>query len=287
MNSCKSDKEIIPIITKCPYCGQPVEIIESESKVLNVFCSNDQCGGRLINIINHYCSKKGLDIHGLGERVIEQLIDWGWLNDITDIYTLETHREEWIKKSGWGVTSVDKILNNINSSKTCELPNFIAAISIPDIGITMAKKICEHISSYEEFRKLIDDRYDFTKWDGFSFETQRKLINFNYSFSDKIYYNYLTILEIKREKVNEDNPLYGKKIVITGKLTNFKTRDKAKEFFSSLGCSVTDTVTKGTFFLLNNDKESTTSKNKKAQQLNIPIYSEDEVINLFSIKINL
>lgn len=270
----------------CPCCGEPTTLLTDAQKSI-LMCSNDQCGGRLINIINHYCSKKGLDIHGLGERVIEQLIDWGWLNDITDIYTLETHREEWIKKSGWGVTSVDKILNNINSSKTCELPNFIAAISIPDIGITMAKKICEHISSYEEFRKLIDDRYDFTKWDGFSFETQRKLINFNYSFSDKIYYNYLTILEIKREKVNEDNPLYGKKIVITGKLTNFKTRDKAKEFFSSLGCSVTDTVTKGTFFLLNNDKESTTSKNKKAQQLNIPIYSEDEVINLFSIKINL
>ena len=264
---------------KCPYCGAPTKIVETDH-TRTLVCTNDACDGRLVNQINHYCSKKGFDIKGLGEKVIEQLIDWGWLTSIVDIYTLKDRRTDWINKDGWGIASVDKILNNIEASKTCELPNFIAAIGIPDIGITIAKRICEHVQTYEEFRKMIDEHYDFTKWHGFSYETQRKLVNFNYSNSDKIYNKYITVKKYETVEITE-SPLTGKKIVITGKLKNFKTRDAAKAYFTSLGCQVVDTVTKNTFFLLNNDINSTTSKNAKAKQLGIPIYTEEDVKEKF------
>ena len=273
--------ENIAFPTTCPYCGSPTKFVESQ-QTTTLICTNNECGGRLTNQINHYCSKKGMDIKGLGEKVIEQLIDWGWLNNIVDIYTLKDHRADWINKSGWGVASVDKILDNIEASKNCELPNFLAAIGIPDIGMTIAKTICDHAHTYEEFRKMIDEHYDFTQWHGFSYETRRKLVNFNYSNSDKIYNNYLTIKEYKIVETIE-SPLNGKKIVITGKLKKFKSRDLAKEYFMKLGCTVSDTVTNSTFFLLNNDNQSTTQKNKKAKELGIPIFTEEEVFEKYNL----
>lgn len=275
------EETFIEIPAICPYCGEPTEIIKDDVKTV-LKCTNASCGGRINNIIEHYCSKKGMDIKGFGEKVIDFLLEKGWLNDISDLYTLKEHRSEWIKCDGWGIASVDKLLFNILNSRECELPNFLAAIGIPDIGITVAKKICEHVSTYEEFRKMIDEKYDFTQWYGFSFETRRKLINFDYSIADKIYNNYLTINEYKKTEIIE-SPLNGAKIVITGKLTKFKSRTLAKDYFTKLGCTVTDTVTKSTTFLLNNDKESTTAKNKKAQDLGIPIYTENEIYEKFNL----
>lgn len=277
----KNEIKFIEIPTVCPYCGEPTEIIKDENKTI-LKCTNESCDGRINNIIEHYCSKKGMDIKGIGEKVIDFLLEKEWIKDISDLYTLREHRAEWITCEGWGVASVDKILNNIEASKNCELPNFLAAIGIPDIGITVAKKICEHVSTYEEFRKMIDDKYDFTQWYGFSFETRKKLINFNYSISDKIYNNYLTIKEYKMAETIE-SPLNGKKIVITGKLKKFKSRDLAKDYFMKLGCSVSDTVTNSTFFLLNNDNQSTTQKNKKAKELGIPIFTEEEIFEKYNL----
>jgi DNA ligase (NAD+) len=265
----------------CPYCGSPTQIITDNIKSV-LTCTNEKCGGRINNIIEHYCSKKGLDIKGFGERTINFLLGKGWITDISDLYTLEQYKDEWVKCDGWGVTSVNNLLFNILNSRECELPNFIAAIGIPDIGITIAKKICEHVSTYEEFRNLINSNYDFTQWYGFSYETQKKLVNFDYSIADRIYNNYLTISEYKKEEIQE-SPLNGAKIVITGKLSKFKSRTLAKDYFTKLGCSVTDTVTKSTTFLLNNDKNSTTAKNKKAQDLGIPIYTEEEVYEKYNL----
>ena len=274
-------EDFIPIPDTCPYCGEPTTIVKDNVKSV-LMCTNPSCGGRINNIIEHYCSKKGMDIKGFGEKTIDFLLDKGWLNDISDLYTLKEHRTEWIQCEGWGTTSVDNLLFNILNSRECELPNFLAAIGIPDIGITVAKKICEHVSTYEEFRKMIDEAYDFTQWYGFADETRNKLINFDYSIADKIYNNYLTIKEYKKAETI-DSPLNGAKIVITGKLTKFKSRALAKDYFVRLGCTVTDTVTKSTTFLINNDKASTTSKNKKAQDLGIPIYTEDEVYEKYNL----
>lgn len=276
--------DFIEVPKNCPYCGNPTEIIKDDVKTV-LYCSNNNCNGKLNNIIKHYCSKKGMDIKGIGEKVIDFLIEKEWLKDISDLYELKEYRAEWVKCDGWGNASVNKILNNIEESKICKLPNFIAAIGIPDIGITIAKKICEKVDSYEEFRQLINTNFDFTQWYGFSFETRKKLINFDYSLSDKIYNNYLTILSEKKEEIhNEDLPLAGKKLVITGKLLHFKNRDEAIDVLSKkLGCSVTSTVTKDTYCLINNDKNSTTQKNLKAKSLNIPIYSEEEILNQYNI----
>ena len=100
----------------CPVCGGATEIHTSDSGTQELYCSNPQCPGKLINRLDHFCGKKGLDIKGLSKATLEKLIDWGWLSTISDIYSLSAFRSEWITKPGFGEKSVDKILSAISAS---------------------------------------------------------------------------------------------------------------------------------------------------------------------------
>ena len=149
----------------CPVCGEPLYEHGTDSVFLT--CENPNCSGKLINILDHFCGKKGLDIKGLSKATLEKLITWEWVSNFSDIYELEKYKIEWMDTQGFGDKSVRAILAAIEDSKTQTLESFISAIGIPLIGRNMAKEICKHVSSYEEFRKLVDDKYDFSKWDTF------------------------------------------------------------------------------------------------------------------------
>ena len=122
----------------CPVCGSPTVIkVDNDSEFL--FCTNDACEGKFINKLEHFCGKKGLDIKGISKATLEKLINWGWIDNFTSLFYLKEHREEWIKKPGFGEKSVDKILDSISNSSNCELYQFLSAIGIPLIGITASK----------------------------------------------------------------------------------------------------------------------------------------------------
>jgi DNA ligase (NAD+) len=128
----------------CPICGGPTEIKDDF-----LYCTNPSCSGRLINRVDHYAGKKGLDIKGLSEATLEKLIDYGWLNSISDLYKLKEHRDEWVQKEGFGPKSVDNILSTIDERSTnCELASFISALSIPLIGTTFAKEIAKQCAGW-------------------------------------------------------------------------------------------------------------------------------------------
>ena len=120
----------------CPICGEPT-IIKDDF----LYCSNKACEGKLINKLDHFVGKKGLDIKGLSKATLQKLINWEWVNSISDIFGLYQYRNEWYKKDGFGTKSVDNILEAIENSKECELWQFISALSIPLIGSTYAKEI--------------------------------------------------------------------------------------------------------------------------------------------------
>jgi len=268
---------MIEIPKICPYCGEPTEIRKDiDSEVL--YCTNPQCGGKLINRLDHFCGKKGLDIKGLSKATFEKLIDWGWINNIEDVFTLAAHRNEWINKSGFGTKSVDKILASIEEHKHTTLNAFISAIGIPFIGKTVAADLAKEFKTYEDFRNAVKDKeYHFYDLPNFGIEMDNFLKTFDYSEADRI----SKILIIETPVVNNtliNSNLQGKIIVITGKLTNFKNRDKLKSIIEKAGGKVGSSITGKTDLLINNDVNSNSAKNNAAKQRGIPILSEADFI---------
>jgi DNA ligase (NAD+) len=272
-----ADPLSIPLV--CPICGSETEVVESDSGTLNLVCTNPACEGKLVNHIDHFAGKKGLDIKGLSVATLEKLIDWGWINCLSDIFSLADHRDEWIKKPSFGAKSVDKILSAIEDSKSTTLEAFITSLGIPLIGRTVAKELCKHIKSYEEFREKVNSKFDFSKYDGFGPEKVDALWNYDYSEADKIY----PLLRIAETEVNSaEQSCEGMTICITGKLKQFKNRDALKTWIEERGGKVTGSVTKNTTYLINNDIASTSSKNVSAKQLDIPIVTEQEFMEVIN-----
>lgn len=259
----------------CPICGQPISYT-TNNDVINAYCNNSACEGKLINKINHFCSKKGLDIKGLSEKTIEKIIDWGFIETTFDIFNLHSHQEEWISKPGFGKASVFKILQAIEEKQNyCSLAAFLSAISIPLIGQTAAKDLCKYFETYSDFRDAVmDDSFNFAQFNNFGEEMHSSIKNFDYSEADKIA-NILNFEPIMSKK-EINNILEGKTFVITGKLVNFKNRNELKDIIINYGGRVTNSVTSKTDYLINNDINSDSSKNQTAKRLNIPIVTEEQ-----------
>lgn len=270
--------KFLEIPKKCPYCNQPTEIIISETNIEKLFCTNPNCNAKLINRLENFAGKKGLDIKGLSKATFEKLIDWGWVNNIEDVFTLAAHRNEWINKSGFGTKSVDKILTSIEEHKHTTLNAFISAIGIPFIGKTVAADLAKEFKTYEDFRNAVKDKeYHFYDLPNFGIEMDNFLKTFDYSEADRI----SKILIIETPVVNNtliNSKLQGKTIVITGKLTNFKNRDELKSIIEKAGGKVGSSITGKTDLLINNDVNSNSAKNNAAKQRGIAILSEADFI---------
>lgn len=262
----------------CPICDGRTTI-QNNNGIENLVCTNPDCDGRLINHLDHFAGKKGLDIKGLSKATLEKLIDLGWLSSIEDIFLLKNYREEWIKLPGFGVKSVDNILDAIEQSKNCEMANFITALGIPLIGSTYAKEICKYESTWTDFRADIDNDFDFSEWEGFGYEMNKAIHDFVYYEADHLAYDVL-LLTNNLISVKSNN-LDGQKICITGSLKNYKNRDEFIKDIEAYGGKVVSSVSKNTTILINNDIESNSSKNQNAKKLNIPILTEEDFINKY------
>ena len=269
------------VIERCPICSGGVTYITSEDGVINAYCDNPLCEGKLINRLEHFFGKKGLDIKGLSKATFQKLIDWGWVDSIKNIFWLYNHQMEWMDKPGFGKASVFKILDAIEKGKHTTLDKFISAIGIPLIGQTAAKVLASNFKTYEDFRTAVKDKdYHFFTLYNFGEEMDYQLKHFDYSEMDEL--SKILILEnhiINNKIIN--NSLKRKTIVITGKLTNFKNRNELKSVIEKNGGKVVGSISSKTDILINNDVNSTSSKNKTAQKLGIPIISETDFITQY------
>ncbi len=280
----KADITKCGTLEKCPYCATEVKLIKSPDGVLNYYCVNDSCGGQLVNKLDHFCGKKGLDIKGISKATLNKLIDKEWISCCEDIFKLKDYRSEWIKMPGFGVASVDKILKSIEEHSNTTLSQFISALGIPLIGATASKDLAAYFFSYEDFRKAINSKeFSFTQFANFGYEMDATLKHFDYSEADKLF----TYLSIKNEITTEDKEiiknekLKNKTIVITGKLNHFKNREELKKVIVQNGGRVMDSITNKTDLLINNDVNSNSSKNKSAKAKGIMIISEEDFMRLY------
>lgn len=276
-----NNKIYFQIPSKCPFCKQTL-IIEKENNSEILFCINPLCDGKLLNKLDHFCGKKGLDIKGISKATLEKLIDQSWVSCYADIFSLKNHYKEWIKMPGFGTLSVGKILKSIEECRTTTLAQFIAAISIPLIGASAAKDIANYFDNdYKAFRAAVDNPdFYFSSIPNFGIEMHKSIKQFNYEESDTIA-ELLTIEKPKKVESISNNKLQDKVIVITGKLTLFKNRNELKNIIIQNSGKVSESVTAKTDILINNDINSTSSKNKAAKAHNIPIISEVDFIKKY------
>lgn len=273
--------DYITVPSTCPVCGGNTEIKQdNDSKVL--ICTNDNCKGKLLGKLTHFVSKNAMNVDGLSEQTLEKFIELGWLNDFGDIFTLKDHFTEMVKLDGFGETSVTKLLNAIETSKNTTLDKFIYALSIPLIGRSASKTIAKYFDDdFERFySECCFNEFNFTILDDFGDAMNESMHNYlgDNFIKIGILSRYMSF-EIAQTTSNNTN-LSGKTFVITGSLNHFTNRDEIKEKIEHLGGKVSGSVSAKTNYLVNNDINSTSSKNKKAKSLNIPIISEDELIEM-------
>lgn len=264
----------------CPYCGQPVDYETSPDGVTIVKCFNDNCIGKKVYSIDYFCGKNGLDIKQLSERTIEDLIDLGFINCFADIFTLKDHRKEWINEEGYGARGVDRILGFIEDAKDTTLDKFIASLGIDLIGKSVSKDLCKVFKTYEDFKSACQNNYDFESIDGFGDAKGDALRNYDFTEADKVY-KYLTVTNPLYVDEKQEQPLKDITVVITGSLGIFHNRDQMKEMIEKYGGKVTGSVSKNTNYLINNDINSTSGKNKRAKELGIEIISEPDFIDKY------
>ena len=283
VDSCDNDGQgniVIPDV--CPICGEKTDIKkDNESEVL--VCTNPNCAGKRLAQFTHFVSRKCLNIDGLSEATLEKFISLGYINDFKSIYHLSDHYDQLIKLDGFGVKSIEKLLQSIEKSRDVKLENFIAALGIPNIGLSAAKTISTYFSgSYEDFiNGYFYWHIDWTNLEDFGQVMADNMNTYLHDNLEMINELATEMRFVERECKSEvtENPFNGKSVAVTGKLIRF-TRDSINAKLESLGAKPASGVSAKTHYLINNDPTSSSSKNKKANELNIPIITEDEFLNM-------
>lgn len=272
----------LKIPTTCPCCGQPTEIKYTDnSKVL--ICTNPNCAAKKIAQFTHFVSRKCMNIDGLSEKTLELLISHGFLHNYKDIYHLKDRKNEIIQLPGMGEKSVSKLLDSIEKSRRVTLDRFITALGIPNIGSSAAKAISKQFNgNHYDFVQALANGYDFTQIDDFGEVTNNSLHDWwnNKDPMIELLPMEMNFITEKSQAVKAD--LDSKSFCITGSLTHFPNRDALVKAIEDNGGKYVSGVSKKTDFLINNDTTSTSGKNKKAVELNIPIISEDDFLKMLS-----
>jgi DNA ligase (NAD+) len=276
-NLTRSNTLVIP--AECPCCGAETIVKDTDNSQV-LMCPNPDCSAKKIAQFTHFVSRKCMNIDGLSEKTLETLISLGFLRNFKDIYHLSNHRQQLIQLDGFGQKSIDNLLKSIEDSRNVRLENFIAALGIPNIGLSAAKTISNYFNGeiYQVFNAYFDN-FDWTKLDDFG-NTMARSIN------DYFYYHIADVENLADEMnfvVQEEldvvqNPFVGKTICVTGKLNHF-TRDSINEKIISLGAKAVSSVSKKTDYLVTNEA-SGSSKYKKAVELNVPIITESEFLDM-------
>ena len=270
----------------CPICGGKTEIVkDNDTEVL--MCSNSNCKGKLLGKLSAFASRNKMNIDGLSDETLSKFIARGWLTCFSDIYKLKDYYIHMINMSGFGRKSIDKLIDSIEKSRSVELNRFIAALSIPGVGDSTAKDISKHCEyDFDTFVLKLIDKYNWSVIDGIGEKTSQQINEWIDDSGNREDFRKLlqTIIPVNlNTNNNTDQSLAGKNFVVTGDVTQFKNRKELQKFIESKGGKVTGSVTSKTNWLINNDVESTSSKNKKARELGIPIISEKDFLEMANV----
>lgn len=269
----------VEIPHSCPVCGGET-IIKNDNDIKTLYCINDECMAKHIKSFTHFVSRDAINIEGLSEATIEKLISKGLVKELSDIFHIESFKDEIVNMEGFGEKSFNNLVQSVNKARNTTASRLLYSLGIPNIGVSNAKLIC---------RKFNDD------WEKIQNATCEELLEilgignvmaeayadfFGSDKNKKIVSDLLDEVEIeKAEESNAAQLFEGLTFVITGSVEQFKNRDELKDTIEERGGKVTGSVTSKTDYLINNDNLSNSSKNKKAKELNIQIITEAQFVD--------
>lgn len=268
----------------CPICKSPTKIVkENNSEVL--YCTNPNCKGIILGKLSHAVSRNALNIDNLSEATLEKMIKLGWVASIKDIYHLSDYKNHMIVLDGFGKKSVEKLLNSIEESRNTNLKRFLYSLSIPLLGNSASKDISEFCgNNFNSFVGALTEggKDAFTSINGIGETLGKSIINYWNKHNEEIMDLAQEFTFSKDEKIEkvENDKINGKVFVVTGSVNHYKNRNELKAEIEKNGGKVTSSVTSKTDYLINNDINSNSSKNKKAKDLNVPIISEEQFISM-------
>lgn len=271
----------------CPVCGAPTEVTESiQSGTRTLHCTNADCPAKQLKKFTRLVSKDGINIDGLSEQTLQKFINLGWVSEYADLFHLEDHAETLRKMEGFGDKSVANLLAAIEKARHVEARRLLFALNIPLVG----QDVCTRLLSAFPLDELIreanttTDPAVFSSIPGIGPEKSASFVRW---MQTPTYYDHLqhllTELTISQPDTQpQGSRCQGLTFVVTGDVHHYKNRNELKAYIESQGGKVTGSVSKSTSFLINNDITSTSGKNKKAHDLQIPIISEDEFVERFT-----
>lgn len=272
-----------PIPHNCPACGQET-IVKKENDVECLFCVNPGCPAKKIKSFGLFTSRDAMNIDGLSEATLEKFIARGFIHDFGDIFEISRYKDEIVEMEGFGQKSYDNLMESLERAKETTLPRVIYSLGIANIGLANAKVICRH------FDNDLDGIRHASLEEVSDIDTIGPVIagNLVAYFKDednnRRLDHLMSFLHIQEDSPKQEQIFEGMNFVITGSLVHFGNRSEAKELIESLGGKVTGSVTKKTNYLINNDIQSNSSKNKKARELGIPILSEEDFRKLAGVQ---
>jgi len=264
---------------KCPVCQGETKIRQvGNAKAL--YCMNPECQAKHVKSFALFVSRDALNIEGLSEATLEKFISRGYIHTFADIFHLDQYKEEIQKMEGFGEKSYKKLTESIEKARTTTLPRVIYSLGIAGIGLANAKVICRELKyDVESLLKVSEE--ELNEIQGVGEVLAKAFVGY---FADakhvENFRRLLNELTIPEETVTKQQFFEGVNFVITGSVKHFANRGEVKELIESLGGKVTGSVTSKTNYLINNDVTSTSSKNKKANELGIPIISEETFLEL-------
>lgn len=264
----------------CPVCGGKTEI-RQEGNTKTLYCTNLDCQAKHVKAFTLFVSRDAMNIEGLSESTLEKFISRGFVREYADIFHLDRYQEEIQAMEGFGEKSYNNLAASIEKARTTTLSRVIYSLGIANIGLANARMICKAFS-YDLTRMLAADEEELSGISGIGGVIAGTFVEY---FADRTHVERLEHLLkeltiVEEEGAGAAQTLEGKTFVITGSVEHFANRGEVKTLIESLGGKVTGSVTSKTDYLINNDVTSTSSKNKKARELGIPIISEEEFLKM-------
>lgn len=272
-----------PIPHTCPACGQET-VVKKENDVECLFCVNPECPAKKIKSFGLFTSRDAMNIDGLSEATLEKFIARGFIHDFGDIFEISRYKDEIVEMEGFGQKSYDNLMESLERAKETTLPRVIYSLGIANIGLANAKVICRHFDNdLDRIRHASLEEVSDIDTIG-PVIAGNLVAYFRDEDNDRRLDHLMSFLHIQEDSPKQEQIFEGMNFVITGSLVHFENRSEAKELIESLGGKVTGSVTKKTNYLINNDIQSNSSKNKTARELGIPILSEEDFRKLAGVQ---
>ena len=270
----------VKIPETCPVCGGATHI-QKANDVETLYCTNEECQAKKLKLFTLFVSRNALNIDGLSEATLEKFIGRGFIHEFADIFELDKHREEIVEMEGFGIKSYENLMAGIAEAQKTTQPRLLYGLGIPNVGVANAKMICKAFQ-YNLGKIRSADAEELAAVDGIGPVIGKTVAEYfasekNSSMLDRL----LEKLEIEIPDIEASEQVFvGLNFVITGSVQHYSNRNELKSLIEEKGGKVTGSVTSKTTYLINNDAASSSSKNKKAKALGIPIISEEDFMKM-------